>query len=91
MTHVISVMPADRGWMVRSEAFENDMVFLSGAKAEAAARRLGLKLADEGEAAEIRIFLRDGSLAGRFACAPETPTVAALPQGKQGASETAVV
>ena len=72
MTHVISVMPADRGWMVRSEAFES-MAFLSGAKAEAAARRLGVKLADEGEAAEIQIFLRDGSLAGRFVCTPEPP------------------
>ncbi len=74
MTHVISVVPADRGWMVRSAAFENDMAFLSGAKAEAAARRLGLTLADQGEPVEIRIFLRDGSLAGRFVCTPETPS-----------------
>jgi hypothetical protein len=41
------------------------MMFLSGAKAEAAARRLAATLARNGENSEIRIFLRDGRLAGR--------------------------
>ena len=70
MAHTISVLPEQNGWVVRSAAFENDMVFHSGAKAEAAARRLGEKLAAHGQAAEIRVILRDGSLAGRFVCAP---------------------
>lgn len=66
MVHVITVAPAESGWTVNAEAFE-PMVFLSGAKAEAAARRLADKIAAGGDAAEIRIFLRDGALAARFA------------------------
>lgn len=66
MTHVISVMPAQDGWTVQSRAFDNAMVFRSGGRAEAAARRLADRYARAGEPAEIRIFLRDGSLAGRL-------------------------
>lgn len=69
MVHVISVRPAVGGWSVRSSGTDNEMMFLSGAKAERAAKRLGEKLAAEGEPAEIRIFLRDGQLGGRFLCA----------------------
>lgn len=67
MNRVISVKPAGEGWSVQSDAFDSEMMFLSGAKAEAAARRLAGTLAKSGESAEIRIFLRDGALAGRFA------------------------
>ena len=70
MVHVISVHAAEGGWSVRSSEVDNEMMFLSGAKAEQAARRLGEKLAADGRAAEIRIFLRDGTQAARFACAP---------------------
>ena len=65
MTRIISVQPFGDGWSVRSDAFDSEMMFLSGAKAEAAARRLADKLTKAGESAEIRIFLRDGQLAGR--------------------------
>lgn len=65
MNRLISVQPMGDGWSVRSEAFDSEMMFLSGAKAEAAARRLAETLARNGETAEIRIFLRDGRLAGR--------------------------
>lgn len=65
MVHIISVAPAQGGWTVSAEAFDNPMAFLSGAKAEAAARALGEKIARRGEIAEIHVFLRDGSLAGR--------------------------
>ena len=65
MIHVISVTPAQGGWTVSAEPFANPMAFLSGAKAEAAARSLAEKMAHRGELAEIRVFLRDGSLAGR--------------------------
>jgi hypothetical protein len=65
MNRIISVQPFGDGWSVRSEAFDSEMMFLSGAKAEAAARRLADKLTRHGESAEIRIFLRDGQLAGR--------------------------
>ena len=64
MTRIISVQPIGEGWSVRSDAFDSEMMFLSGAKAEGAARRLAETLARNGESAEIRIFLRDGRLAG---------------------------
>lgn len=65
MTRIISVQPIGDGWSVQSDAFDSAMIFLSGAKAEAAARRLAETLARSGESSEIRIFLRDGRLAGR--------------------------
>ena len=70
MVHVISVHAAEGGWLVRSSTIDNEMMFLSGAKAEGAARKLGAKLAAQGHTAEIRIFLRDGVQAARFICAP---------------------
>lgn len=70
MIHVISVQAAEGGWSVRSDHAENAMMFLSGAKAEHAARQLGEHLAADGHTAEIRIFLRDGVQAGKFICAP---------------------
>jgi hypothetical protein len=66
MTRIIAVQPFGDGWSVRSDVFDSEMMFLSGAKAEAAARRLADKLARSGQSAEIRIFLRDGQLAGSF-------------------------
>ena len=65
MNRIISVQPFGDGWSVRSDAFDSEMMFLSGAKAEAAARRLADKLARGGQSAEIHIYLRDGRLAGR--------------------------
>ena len=59
------------GWSVRSDGFANDMLFLSGAKAESAARTLAEKIAALGEAAHVEVRLRDGTLAGRFVCSPE--------------------
>lgn len=64
MTRIISVQPLGDGWSLRSDAFDSEMMFLSGAKAEAAARRLADTLAKNGESSEIRIFSRDGRLAG---------------------------
>lgn len=66
---LITVKPALGGWLVACEARAHRQTFQSGATAEAAARQLGEAIARGGQAAEIRIFLRDGSLAGRFACA----------------------
>ena len=66
MTSIISVKPMGDGWSVQADTLESEMVFLSGAKAEAAARRLAGAWAKSGESSEIHIFLRDGALAGRF-------------------------
>lgn len=62
----ISVVPAGDGWAVRSAGFENDMLFAAGAKAEAAARDLARRIAQNGRSAEVAVYLRDGALAGRF-------------------------
>lgn len=62
----ISIVPADGGWMVRSEAIDNELFFRSGASAESAAVRLAQGLADAGEDARVEIRLRDGSLGRRF-------------------------
>lgn len=70
MMRLISVTPVGAGWTVRSEPFANEMLFLSGAKAELAARRMARTIARGGDTADIRIFLRDGSLAARFICPP---------------------
>jgi hypothetical protein len=72
MVQEISVTPAQGGWTVAHSGAIEPMVFLSGAKAEDAARKIGAAMADAGHAAEIRITLRDGTLAGRFVCVPTT-------------------
>lgn len=66
MIREISVIPAEGGWAVRSGGFANDMMFLSGAKAERAARKLADAVAASGETAQIQIYLRDGAVAGSF-------------------------
>ena len=67
MSHLIIVIPDERGWIVRSDAFSADMAFQSGAQAETNARQIAKQFAASGEAAELQVFLRDGSLAGRYA------------------------
>jgi len=68
MTEVITVAPSHGAWIVEGRAKTSPQTFRSGATAEAAARQLGAAIARGGEAAEIQIFLRDGSLAERFVC-----------------------
>jgi hypothetical protein len=68
MVQVILVEPLAGGWAVGHTAVENRQLFASGAKAEDAARRLGASLSKAGAPSEIRVYLRDGSLAGRFLC-----------------------
>jgi hypothetical protein len=62
----ISVSPVGDGWAVRSEAFDNAIIYPSGGKAEASARSLAQRYAQAGQEAEVRVYLRDGALAGRF-------------------------
>jgi hypothetical protein len=65
MTYAITVSPAEPGWVVRGETLENEMQFMSGAKAEIAARSLATRMAQGGLTTEIQIYLRDGTLAQR--------------------------
>ena len=87
MTHLISVEPFGDGWAVRSDQLDNDMVFQRGAAAEAAAKILGDSLVRLGQPAKIVIRLRDGTVAGQFACLPpasgQAPPRPADP-GRQG-------
>jgi hypothetical protein len=64
----ITIVPAEGGgWMVRCSGLANDLFFRSGSSAEAAAIRVAQGYADAGEPSEVAIYLRDHSLAKRFA------------------------
>ena len=71
MVHLITVAATDGGWAVRHDVAANPMMFTSGANAERAARKLGVTLAQNGAPTEIQIYLRDGTLGGRFVCPPQ--------------------
>ena len=60
----IQVAPRGDAWLVQTDGLFKDIVFPAGGKAEAAARQLADRMANEGRAAELSIYLRDGSLAG---------------------------
>lgn len=75
----VSVMPTANGWIVRADGIQNDQAFRSGAAAEAAAVRLAEVISASGEPVEIRVILKDGSQAKRFAV--PNATSAARPAG----------
>jgi len=66
MNQAITVEPRVHGWVVKSTPFDNEMFFRSGESAEFAARDLGTRMARAGDSVTVEIFLRDGSLAGRY-------------------------
>ena len=82
----IEIVPADSGWMVRSEALDNELYFRTGGSAESAAIRLAQGWVDAGEEAHISIFLRDGSLARRFAVPVLREGESATGQERRGAT-----
>jgi hypothetical protein len=67
MTQVIIVEPDEQGSGVRQPAIQGLQLFASGAKADVAARRLAADFAEQGQAAEIQVYIRGGVLAGRIA------------------------
>ena len=71
MSLTICITAAQDGWRVEGDTVENGMMFLSGAEAESAARRLAQRYTDAGQSTEIEVFLRDGSLAGRYVSVPD--------------------
>ncbi len=66
MALLIDVTPAEDGWAVHADTLPSDLTFDRGSHAEAAARALATRYAKAGHGAEVRIFLKDGALAGRF-------------------------
>jgi hypothetical protein len=62
----IRLAPIGNDWIVQAPGLSEDIVFQGGAKAEAAARALADRTSRQGHNAELRIYLRDGSLAGTF-------------------------
>ena len=79
MNRIIAVRPAAFGWSLRIDAQEGVLVFATGAQAESTARSLARRLAEAGETADVLIYLRDGSLAGRLRSTPQSPV--AHPRG----------
>jgi hypothetical protein len=71
MSLMISIRAAQDGWSVQGDTFENRMMFRSGADAETAARALARRYSDAGKPTEIVVYLRDGSVAGRYVSAPQ--------------------
>ena len=71
MTEAIIVAPDRDGWVVSHQSTGQQQKFASGQTAEAMARQWAGALAAEGRITEVVIYLRDGSLAGRFVCKPE--------------------
>jgi hypothetical protein len=66
MMRVITIRPSADGWEVRDGGASDARRFASGAEAEAEARRMLKRLGQVGVAAELRIYLMGGGLAGRF-------------------------
>lgn len=64
MALVISVAPAGEGWALKSDELGEERLFQSGGWAETAARDLASRAARDGRAAEVRIYIRGGALAG---------------------------
>lgn len=64
--HTIEVAPLADGWRVSLDAIANDLVFRTGSLAEASGRRLAARMAAAGQASELLVRLRDGSLAARI-------------------------
>ncbi len=74
---LLTIKPLPVGWSLGISGVANALVFRSGAEAEAAARRLGARLAADGVAVKLVIHLRDGSVGGRFLFPPALPSTVA--------------
>lgn len=87
----IEVRALPDGWRVAVEGVANDIIFRSGGAAEGAARRLARRLARAGENSEIRLYLRDGTLAGRFLSPVLEVSTPDKDSAERGAHEEAVI
>jgi hypothetical protein len=59
----ITIVSAGDGWTLRSAELGLDLTFASGGRAEAEGRELAGRLARAGQAVELEIILRDGTVA----------------------------
>lgn len=66
MRNVVTVRPQGPAWVLEADLPGYPLTFLSGAQAEEAAILQAEHQASGGAFTEVRLFLRDGSLAGRF-------------------------
>jgi hypothetical protein len=62
--YFIAVAPIEGGWSVACDAVREPMVFLSGARAEAQARALAVRLSDAGDDVELTVRDRAQVLVG---------------------------
>jgi hypothetical protein len=71
----LTVRPLEVGWGLEVPGADGEMVFATGAAAEAAARRLAARMAAAGQPVKLVVRLKDGSIGGRFLFPPAmTPT-----------------
>jgi hypothetical protein len=61
---VIAVVPVEGGWSVECSMTGQPLFFLSGAKAEENARKLGACIAELGQDVRVMIHARDSALVG---------------------------
>jgi len=87
MNRIIAVRPTAFGWSLRIDAQEGVLVFATGGQAESTARSLARRLAEAGQTADVLIYLRDGSLAGRLRSTPQSPI--AHPRGARATEHPA--
>jgi hypothetical protein len=64
----IQIAPLGDGWTVGEATLDNAQFFNRPSDAEAAARSLGVRLADVGDPSQITVRLSGGGCGGRFAC-----------------------
>jgi hypothetical protein len=88
----IAVTALSDGWKLSIDDIANDMIFRSGREAERAARRLADRLSRAGVSSEIRVHLKDGSLAAKFVSTGRQQAARAPAQGRDtGAAPAATV
>ena len=85
---VYTVAPVEVGWTLASDSQAEPLMFLSGARAEAAARVLARASAKTGVKAKVVIHDRSGAIAGAWRYEPQIGLAGSRidfqPQGRSG-------
>lgn len=80
----LSVRCGEAGWRLEAPHLPRPRAFDTGAQAERAARDMAEALARDGHAVKLSIWLRDGSIGGRFLFPPD-PEAAPAPDVSRAA------